>query len=139
MFVAIWLAVAFKGNEPIHTKPIQVSEESSKHYKELGDYGQMYFMTYALLFIFVAVHNTIRIQLAHTSLTKYQPFSKLYLFASISLIATGICAIVTDGEANVRLAVLIITIAVAVFQWTFLVIVAREITSILGISVFLTK
>ena len=38
-----------------------------------------------------------------------------------------------------RLAILIITIAVAVFQWTFLVIVAREITSILGISVFLTK
>ena len=38
-----------------------------------------------------------------------------------------------------RLSVLIITIAVGVFQWLFLIVVAREITTILGISVFLTK
>ena len=38
-----------------------------------------------------------------------------------------------------RLAALVITIAVAVFQWAFLIVVANEITKILGISVFLTK
>ena len=43
------------------------------------------------------------------------------------------------GDADVRLAILIITIATGVFQWIFLVVVAREITAILGISVFLTK
>lgn len=131
--------MAFKGNEPVHTTPIQVSEEASEHYKELGDYGQAYFIVYALLFIFITVHNTIRIQLAHTSLTKYQPFSKIYIFASISLLGTAVAAVVTDGEANVRLAILIITICVFIFQWLFLIKVAREITSILGISVFLTK
>ena len=115
LFTAIWVALSFKGDEPIHTKPIQVSEETSKHYKLLGDYGQKYFMIYALLYIFVIVHNTIRIQLAHTSLCKYQPFSKLYLFATISLVVTGVVATVTDGDADVRLAVLIITIAVAFF------------------------
>jgi len=32
-----------------------------ENYELLGDYGQRYFMTYGLLFIFVIVHNTIRI------------------------------------------------------------------------------
>ena len=34
---------------------------------------------------------------------------------------------------------MIITIVVAVLQWIFLIVVANEITSILGIKVFLTK
>ena len=72
-------------------------------------------MTYALLFIFIAVHNTIRIQLAHTSLSKYHPFSKIYLFATISLIVTGALAAASDGEINVRLSILVITIVTAVF------------------------
>jgi len=72
-------------------------------------------MTYALLFIFIVVHNTIRIQLAHTSLSKYQPFAKIYLFAAISLIVTGVLAVASDGEVNVRLSILVITIATAVF------------------------
>ena len=96
IFVAIWFGVAFVGNEAIHVDPIQVNEETSKNYKELGNYGQEYFMTYSLLFIFVAVHNTIRIQLAHTSLMKYHPFSKIYLFVVIALLVTAISAVVTE-------------------------------------------
>ena len=38
-----------------------------------------------------------------------------------------------------RLSILIITIAVACLQWLFLIVVANEITRILGIKVFLTK
>ena len=53
-------------------------------------------MTYALFFIFVIVHNTIRIQLCHTSLMKYHPFSKLYLFAIISLLVTCVVAVVKE-------------------------------------------
>mmetsp|Transcript_13834 Transcript_13834/g.16483 ORF Transcript_13834/g.16483 Transcript_13834/m.16483 type:complete len:81 (-) Transcript_13834:223-465(-) len=70
---------------------------------------------------------------------KYHPFSKIYMFATVALLITATVAVVTDGDANVRLAILVITIASAVFQWAFLIVVAREITSILGISVFLTK
>lgn len=61
VWVAVWFSVAFVGEEPIHTKPIQVNKEISENYESLGDYGQKYFMTYSLLFIFVTVHNTIRI------------------------------------------------------------------------------
>jgi len=61
------------------------------------------------------------------------------MFATVALLITATVAVVTDGDANVRLAILVITIASAVFQWAFLIVVAREITSILGISVFLTK
>ena len=61
LWVGVWYAVAFVGDEPIHVTPIQVNEETSEHYKLLGDYGQKYFMTYSLLFIFITVHNTIRI------------------------------------------------------------------------------
>lgn len=92
-FVAVWFAVAFIGNEPIHVQPFQVNEYTSENYKLLGDYGQKYFMTYSLLFIFVVVHNTIRIQLCHTSLMKYQPFSKIYLFAIVSLAITTIVTV----------------------------------------------
>ena len=53
--------MAFVGNEPIHVQPIQVNKETSENFEKLGDYGQKYFMTYSLLFIFVQVHNTIRI------------------------------------------------------------------------------
>lgn len=119
--------------------PIQVNEETSKNYKLLGDYGQKYFMTYSLLFIFITVHNTIRIQLAHTTLMKYHPWSKIYLFATLSLLATAITAVATDGEANVRLSILIITCITALLQWVFLIIVANEITNILKIKIFLTK
>ena len=91
-WVAIWFSVAFVGNEPIHVTPVQVSKETSEHYRELGDYGQKYFMVYLLLFIFIAVHNTIRIQLAHTSLMKYHPFSKIYLFAITALLGTAVAA-----------------------------------------------
>ena len=95
-------------------------------------------MTYALLFIFVTVHITIHIQLAHTTLSKYHPFSKIYVFASISLLTTVVCASVSNGEANVRLAILVITITTAVLQLVFLIIVTDEISKILDISVFLT-
>lgn len=92
----VWFATAFIGDEPIHTDPIQVSEEVGEHYEKLGDYGQKYFITYTLFFIFVIVHNTIRIQLCHTSLMKYHPFSKLYLFATISLLVTCVVAVVKE-------------------------------------------
>ncbi len=72
--------------------PIQVNKETSEHYELLGDYGQKYFVTYALLFIFITVHNTIRIQLAHTTLMKYHPFSKIYLFAIIALLTVAVIA-----------------------------------------------
>ena len=37
------------------------------------------------------------------------------------------------------MSILIITCLTALLQWLFLIVVAKEITSILGISVFLTK
>lgn len=48
------------------------------------------------------------------------------------------CASVSNGEANVRLAILVITITTAVLQLVFLIIVTDEISKILDISVFLT-
>jgi len=88
--------VAFVGNEPIHVEPIQVDKETSENYEALGNYGQRYFMTYSLLYIFVTVHNTIRIQLSHTSLMKYHPFSKIYLFAIFALLITAIAAAASE-------------------------------------------
>ena len=84
------------GNEPIHVDPIQVDKETSENFEALGDYGQKYFMTYSLLYIFVIVHNTIRIQLCHTSLMKYHPFSKIYLFSIFALLITAIAAAATE-------------------------------------------
>ena len=69
---------------------------------------------------------------------KYQPFSKIYTFVNISLVTTAIVSALTKGEANVRIAILAITIATSVFQWMFLIRIAHEITKVLGISVFLT-
>jgi len=40
---------------------------------------------------------------------------------------------------DIRKSILVITIITACLQWLFLIVVAREITSILGISVFFTK
>ena len=94
-FVAVWFSVAFVGVDSIHTPPIQVNKEMSENFEDLGDYGQKYFMTYSLLFIFVIVHNTIKIQLAHTSHTKYHPFTKIYCFTIISLLVTAIVAAAT--------------------------------------------
>ena len=71
-------------------------------------------MTYALLFIFITVHNTIRIQLAHTSLMKYHAYSKLYIFASLWLFITAIVAAAKDGDVDVRLSILILTCIVAI-------------------------
>lgn len=96
IWVAVWFCVAFVGEESIHTPPIQVNKDVSENYELLGDYGQKYFMTYSLLFIFVTVHNTIRIQLAHTTHSKYHPFTKLYCFATISLLITAIVSVVTE-------------------------------------------
>lgn len=39
-WVALWFSIAFVGNEPIHTAPIQVTEATSANYESLGDYGQ---------------------------------------------------------------------------------------------------
>ena len=115
-----------------------MTKELSEHYEDLGDYGQKYFITYSLLFIFMFVHNTNRLQLAHTTLMKYQPFSKIYIFVNLSLLIVAIVAAATDGEADVRLAITIITCMTAFFQWAFLIRVAHEITKTLDISVFLT-
>ncbi len=38
-----------------------------------------------------------------------------------------------------RVSILVITVIVAVLQWAFLIVVANEITRILGIKVFITK
>lgn len=70
---------------------------------------------------------------------KYHPFSKIYLFVILALLSTAVAAAASDGQANVRLSILVITAVAAALQWLFLIIVAKEITSILGISVFLTK
>ena len=62
LFAALWFACAFVGNKPIHVTPVQVNETSSEYYELLYESGhQDYFLTYGLLFIFIAVHNTIRI------------------------------------------------------------------------------
>jgi hypothetical protein len=47
--------------------------------------------------------------------------------------------VVCSGQANVRLSILVITGITAALQWLFLIVVAKEITTILEISVFLTK
>lgn len=140
LWSALWLACAFVGNNPIHVTPVQVNEITSENYKLLYASGhQDFFMTYALLYIFITVHSTIRIQLVHTSLMKYHSFGKIYIFASLWLLITAIVAAAKDGDADVRLSILILTCIVAMLQWVFLFTVAHEITTILGISVFLTK
>ena len=70
---------------------------------------------------------------------KYHPYSKLYLFTSLWLLITAIVAAAKDGDADVRLSILILTSIVAGMQWVFLFTVAHEITNILGIKVFITK
>jgi len=70
---------------------------------------------------------------------KYHPFSKIYLLAIIALLGTAIAGAATDGEADVRLSMVIILIAVTVLQWLFLIVVAYEITTILKIRIFCTK
>ena len=69
---------------------------------------------------------------------KYHPFSKIYIFVNTSLLFVAVAAAATNGEADTRTAILIITIMTSVFQWIFLVRVAIEITTILEISVFTT-
>ena len=140
LWSTLWFAVAFVGNNPIHVHPVQVNETTSENYEVLYASGhQDYFLTYALLFITIIVHNTIRCQLAHTSLMKYHPYSKLYLFASLWLVITALVAAGRDGDANVRLSILILTSIVTGMHFVFLFTAAHEITSNLGIRVFVTK
>lgn len=77
--------------------------------------------------------------MAHTTLMKYHPYSKLYLFTCAWLLLTAIIAAARDGDADVRLSILILTCFIGLMQWVFLFTVAYEITSILGIAVFVTK
>ena len=70
---------------------------------------------------------------------KYHPYSKLYLFASLWLVITALVAAGTDGDADVRLSILILTCIVFGMHFVFLCTAAHEITTNLGIRVFITK
>jgi len=102
--------------------------------------GQGYFIIYSLLFGSIAVHNTIGIMLAHVSRSKYQPFTKLYLFAIVALGTLALAATVLETSAvSMKVGAMIITAVVAALQWSYLVLLIKEVSTILGISVFTTK
>lgn len=44
-------------------------------------------MIYLIFYLCVMVHQTICIQIAHVTLTKFNPFPKLYIFA-VATVAT---------------------------------------------------
>ena len=139
IWAAIWLCAAYSGTEPIMPEVVQADEVTS-FFHEVADQGSAYFVTYALLFGCVAVHNTINIMLAHTSRMKYQPFNKLYLFASFALTAMALIA-ATPGQQSINMstACFWLFVVVAGLQWTWIMVLIREVTQILDISVFLTK
>ena len=120
-------------------RPIQADEITST-YHNVFELGQHQYVIYALLFGLVAVHNCILIMLAHTSRTKYQPFNKLYLFAACSVITMSLIA-ATPGQTvlNMRKDSVWLTVVVCLLQCTFVVLLIREISNTLGISVFQTK
>mmetsp|Transcript_23157 Transcript_23157/g.27137 ORF Transcript_23157/g.27137 Transcript_23157/m.27137 type:complete len:126 (+) Transcript_23157:1063-1440(+) len=116
------------------------ADELTSEFHTIFEAGSAYFVAYTFLFGCVAVHNTISIMLAHTSRTKYQPFSRLYLFTIVSLVAMALIAVTPHQKlVNLKKGALGLTIAVALLQSGFLVILIREVAGILGISVFLTK
>lgn len=58
--------------------------------KDNVDYGSSYFMIYLIFYLCVMVHQTICIQIAHVTLTKFNPFTKLYIFAVAAVAAMAI-------------------------------------------------
>ena len=47
-------------------------------------------MIFLIFYLCVMVHQTICIQIAHVTLTKFNPFTKLYIFAVAAVAAMAI-------------------------------------------------
>ena len=78
--------------------------------------------------------------LAHVTRQKYQPFSKLYVFAFSVLLTLAVVGYVPGlSMFSIRESVMGLTGLVAMLQWVFIMLLIHEVTSILDIRVFVTK
>lgn len=92
-----------------------------------------------MLYVVVTVHQTISIQLAHTTRQKYNPWTKLTISVSIALITFSVISYFRNGDFNTKLAMAVLTGIASVAQWQFIISIVGEMTQILDIEVFLTK
>jgi len=103
------------------------------------DYGQDTYILWFFYFMFVIVHQTISIQLCHVTLDTYTPFTRIYLLNFTGLLVASSWSFVSAEPINAEIWLIVLTVATVLFQWTFVLKIISEITTILKIRVFRVK
>lgn len=67
------------------------------------------------------------------------PWTKILIFAIVSMLGICIVGVLRDGDVNFKLWSTLLCGVIAVSKWQFILSVIGEMTTILGIEVFVTK
>jgi hypothetical protein len=89
--------------------------------------------------MFVIVYQCHTIMANQICKQRYQPYGVLMKFVLVSMGTIMLISYFRDGDVNFKMCVTLICGVVAVFLGQFIVTVIGEITTILGIEVFVTK
>jgi len=140
VWTAVWLVFAYQGNDPIVIKnPPVVNPENAAFYRDQLDYGQAYHTIHYLLYMFVIVYQCHNIMGNQICKQRYQPYGNLMKSVLFTMCTIMVIGYFRDGDVNFKMCVTLICGVVAVFLGQFIVSVIGEITTILGIEVFVTK
>lgn len=85
------------------------------------------------------VHQTMSIQLAHCTKSKYWPWGRMINFVISAMLVITLISYLRNGDVNFKLCITLLCGVTVVFQWQFILSIIGEITTILGIEVFTTK
>lgn len=130
----------YQGNDPIRINhPTVVNRESAAVDHDSLEYGQAYQTVHSLLYIFMIVHQTMSIQLAHCTKSKYWPWGRMINFVISAMLVITLISYLRNGDVNFKLCITLLCGVTVVFQWQFILSIIGEITTILGIEVFTTK
>jgi len=137
-FIALWAAFACAGEDPILGPPMNLTHQAGEPYSGPLPNHDIFFAQYLLLLCFVIVHQTIHMQVAHVTLSRYTPWSKLWIFATLYT-AISLLESLIYPNMQTKVASLILLACVSVGLAHYLVNIIQEMCVILRIKIFTVK
>lgn len=90
-FAVLWWYFGYIGEKPLSGTPVVVTPDISINRQIVNSYDRVGYLLHLLLYVFVTVHQTVLIQVAHVTHQKFNPLSRIYVATMIIFV---VCIII---------------------------------------------
>ena len=137
--LGMWFALAYIGNDPIIGEPVNVSVKYIGAPSTPKPKGDWYYSCYLLFISMFQVHQTMHMQVAHVTMAKYSPWTRVWTFCFCYISIVFMVNYYRGGDLNTKYATAVLVACVTVAQWHYIINIVNEFATILNIRIFIVK